>query len=116
MIFSGDTTLTFVSRVPMEANKPSSVSLKQNYPNPFNDLTVIEYHISAIPPTRTVMKIYNVLGELVVTLLDATQNSGCYQVVWDGKDRFGTEVGTGIYFYRLQVGTYQQTRKLLLIR
>ena len=116
VIFSGDTTLTSVSSDLPRANEPYSFLLKQNYPNPFNKSTLIEFQISTIHPARTVIKIYNILGEEVMTLLDALRVSGLYQVSWHGYDQNGTEVGSGIYFCQLRVGDLQKTIKLLLIR
>jgi hypothetical protein len=116
MIFSGDTTLTSILADPPTASQPHFFSLRQNYPNPFNASTIIEYQISAARPTRTTIKIYNVLGEEVATLVDEHRESGHYQVTWNGEDKFGREVGSGIYFCQLKVEDFQQTRKLLLIR
>jgi len=116
MIFSGDTTLTSISEDPPTARQPHFFSLRQNYPNPFNASTVIEYQISAARPVRTMIKVYNILGEEVATLVDEPRDSGPYQVTWNGEDKFGREVGSGIYFCQLKVGNFQQTRKLLLIR
>jgi len=115
-IFSGDTTLTAISADPPTASQPHFFSLRQNYPNPFNEATVIEYQISTARPTRTKIKIYNVLGEEVTTLVDEPRESGHYQVIWNGEDKFGREVGSGIYFCQLKVENFHQTRKLLLIR
>jgi hypothetical protein len=115
VIFSGDTTLTSVSTYAPLENIPHSVSLKQNYPNPFNDKTVIEYEILSRHPARAVMKIYNILGQEIATLIDGSQDSGLYRATWNGKDSLGKEVGSGIYLCRLQVGGFRQTRKLLLI-
>jgi flagellar hook assembly protein FlgD len=116
VIFSGDTTLTSVSTDAHLENKPHSVSLKQNYPNPFNESTVIEYEIAAPLPTRTVLEIYNILGKKVATLVDEHQSSGVYYSSWDGQDRSGNQVASGIYFCQLQVGDNRQLRKLLLMR
>jgi hypothetical protein len=116
VIFSGDTTLTSVSTDVPPEGRPHSFSLKQNYPNPFNKSTVIEYEISTPLPMRTVLEIYNILGEKVVTLVDKHQSSGFYRTSWDGRDGVGTEVASGIYLCQLKIGNYRQVRKLLLIR
>jgi hypothetical protein len=116
VIFSGDTTLTSVSTDVLRENTLYSFSLKQNYPNPFNESTAIEYQLSVIHPTRVALKIYNIIGQEIVTLVDSNQSSGLYHAIWNGKDNLGKEVGSGIYFCRLQVGNYLQTRKLLLMR
>jgi hypothetical protein len=116
MIFSGDTTLTSISAGSQRVDEPHSFFLKQNYPNPFNESTVIEYQISVVNPTRLVIEIYNVLGEEIATLVDEHKGSGLYQVVWNGQDKIGTKVGSGIYFCQLRVADYQQVKKLLLMR
>lgn len=102
---------------------PRVFSLSQNYPNPFNSNTAISYQLSAVShqPSAVTLRVYNILGEGVVTLVDRIQHTGRYRVVWDGKDNGGIEVGSGVYFYQLKVhtqkgGAYQKTRKLVLLR
>ncbi|HDP97725.1 MAG TPA: T9SS type A sorting domain-containing protein [bacterium] len=88
--------------------------LYQNYPNPFNPTTTIRYHL---PKTSQVLlKIYNLLGEDVRTLMSEKQSGGEKTVVWDGKDRFGRDVDSGIYLYRLKVDNYCTSRRMLLLR
>ena len=115
MIFSGDTSLTSVSLDTSMAIVPHCISLQQNYPNPFNTSTAIEYQILVDQPIRTLIKIFNILGQEVFTLVDEYQQSGTYQVEWDGKDQSGNTVGSGIYFYRMQVGEFIQFGKMLLL-
>ena len=95
---------------------PREVRLEQNYPNPFNSNTAISYQVSGIRPHRTTLKIYNILGEEVRTLLQKRQRPGFYRVIWDGKDKEGGNVCSGIYFCQLKVGRFSQARKMLLIR
>ena len=81
---------------------PQTYSLKQNYPNPFNPITTIDYDL---PKTSNViLKIYNTLGQEVVTLVDRKQTPGEKSVVWDGLNNIGKQVSSGIYIYRLEVG------------
>jgi photosystem II stability/assembly factor-like uncharacterized protein len=88
---------------------PTLFSLKQNYPNPFNPSTVIEF---ALPQQSQVnLTIYNVLGEPVATLVDEVRPAGTYSSRFDA-----TRLATGIYFYRLKAGEFQQTRKLVLLK
>jgi len=97
-------------------------SLQQNYPNPFNSTTAISYQLSALRGQLSAvsLKIYNILGQEVVTLVDSRQKGGTYQVVWDGRDSGGKEVASGIYFYRLEVIGDRlkavKTRRMVLIR
>jgi len=62
------------------------------------------------------LKIYNVLGEEVRTLVDEMKEPGHYSVTWDGRDNLGNHVASGVYFYRLEVGEFVATRKMALVR
>ena len=89
------------------AEVPSKFELSQNYPNPFNPFTTIPFQVGdsrfvVHSPLRTTLKIYNILGQLVRTLVDKEKAPGNYNVVWDGKDDSGKEVSSGIYFYQLK--------------
>jgi hypothetical protein len=109
----------FVS--PDNPERPLSFQLKQNYPNPFNSNTTIPFTVYSSQfmvyrPIHTTLRIYNILGQLVRTLVDEERMSGDYQVSWDGKDQNGKEVKSGIYFYVLRCDQFKETRKMLLIR
>jgi len=67
-------------------------------------------------PLHTTLKIYNVLGQVVRSLVDEPKMPGTYEVIWDGKDENGNQVVSGVYFYKLQSGNFTQTRKMVLIR
>jgi len=102
---------------------PQAYSLFQNFPNPFNATTTLRYALPAISGQLSAvsLKIYNLLGEEVKTLVNRRQRPGYYSVTWEGDDNEGKEVGSGIYFYQLRVqsqkgGVAQKTKKLLLIR
>jgi len=62
------------------------------------------------------IQIYNVLGQRVRTLVDAPKTAGVHRVEWDGQNRYGTPVGSGVCFYRLQAGDTSETRKMVLVR
>ena len=82
-----------------QAQLPNEFGLSQNFPNPFNPATVIEY---ALPRASEVkIQIYNILGQKVRDLVDERQEPGYKTIHWDGKDQNGTEVSSGIYFYRI---------------
>ncbi len=83
--------------------------LQQNYPNPFNPRTVISYQLPVI--SNVEMSIYNLLGQKVATLVNERQQAGSYQVEWDAS-RFSS----GIYYYRIKVGEYQDVKKMILLR
>ncbi|MBI4363791.1 MAG: T9SS type A sorting domain-containing protein, partial [Candidatus Latescibacteria bacterium] len=88
--------------------------LMQNRPNPFNPSTVIPY--DAGPGGRVTLRVYDVTGRLVRTLVDATQGAGVYRTQWDGRDERGASVASGRYFYRLAVGKTVRTKSMVLLR
>ncbi|MBN1465744.1 carboxypeptidase regulatory-like domain-containing protein [candidate division KSB1 bacterium] len=93
---------------------PAEFSLEQNYPNPFNPSTAIAYRIPQA--AHVALQIFNVQGQLVNTLVDQSQPSGIYQVIWDGTDMNGAVVPTGVYFYQLQANDFTQIRRLCFMR
>jgi len=97
---------------------PRAFFLFQNYPNPFNSTTLIRYHLPAVSCQLSAisLKIYNILGEEVRTLVEKEQVSGYYSVVWDGKDSLGKDVSSGVYLYRLEAGEFTATRRMVLLR
>jgi hypothetical protein len=93
-----------------EHNKiPSSFELNQNYPNPFNPSTKINYQIASAGNVK--LSVYDVLGKEVQVLLDQKQNPGIYQIVWNASN-----FPSGVYFYKLQTGSFTETRKMMLIK
>lgn len=92
----------------------SNFELLQNYPNPFNPQTKIGYTLPEESQVKLV--VYNVLGQKVRTLVDEIQTAGYREVVWDGKDEKGKDVASGIYFYKLKVENFAQTKKMLLVK
>ena len=93
--------------------------LYQNYPNPFNPYTRISYQLTvasgqSLP--HVTLKIYNILGQEVRTLVDEEKGPGYYTVTWDGRDESGKEVSSGVYLYRLKVGSIIETKKLTLLK
>lgn len=88
---------------------PTEYSLSQNYPNPFNPVTMIKY---GLPVSGDVtIRITNILGEEIVTLINETQPAGPHQVQWDAN-----KYSSGVYFYRIQANDFQQVKKCLLIK
>lgn len=89
-------------------------SLKQNYPNPFNPSTIIEY---TIPEKSFVsLKIYDILGREIKTLVSSEKLSGIHRIQWNGDDNTGNKVSTGIYIYKLVAGKYSSTKKMMLMK
>ena len=132
----------FMALVKPEIPVPTEYSLAQNYPNPFNPTTTIAYTIpsteqraqsavkgadSKLSALRTTLKIYNLLGQKVRTLVDDVQEPGYYSVSWDGRDSDGREIASGVYFYRLSVngskesrfsqsGQWSETKRMVLMK
>lgn len=101
----------------IEGQSLPRISLSHNYPNPFNPMTRLQYTVGSIQtPLRTTLEIYNIQGQLVRTLVDGLQEAGIYSVIWDGRDDAGDEVASGVYLYRLGVGDFSESKKMVLIR
>ncbi len=93
---------------------PLDFSLGENYPNPFNPTTTIPFSLAT--PARVSLSIYNVLGQEVARLIEQPMSAGEHRVTWDGRDRTGREVASGVYFYRLIADDFREMRKMLLLR
>jgi hypothetical protein len=88
--------------------------LYQNYPNPFNPVTTIQYAVATQSPVE--LMIYNVRGQKVKRLVNETKSPGRYTVNWDGTSDQGTRVASGVYFYRIQIGTYTAVKKMVVLK
>ena len=104
-----DGTISFSKVVEIENLKPSVFSISQNYPNPFNPSTVIKYQIPV--DSRVSIKVYNVLGNVVATLQNGFQTAGEYSVRVDGSN-----LASGVYFYKIEAGEFSATKKMLLTK
>ena len=84
-------------------------SLNQNYPNPFNPTTMINYQL---PMTSDVeLSVYNLLGQKIATLVNESQRAGNHQVGWDASNQ-----ASGVYYYQIRAGEFQDVKKMILIR
>ena len=92
-----------------ETSVPLTYSLSQNTPNPFNPTTQISYTIPI--RTQVTLKVYNLLGQVVTTLVDGVQSPGEHTVRWEAGS-----VPSGIYFYRIVSGVYSRTMKMVVMR
>ncbi|TFH55482.1 MAG: T9SS type A sorting domain-containing protein, partial [Candidatus Zixiibacteriota bacterium] len=102
------------SKLSEGATLPTVFALGQNYPNPFNPETVIEF---ALPTTGEIsLNIYNVAGQLVRTLISGTTPAGYHQIRWGGRDANGSDVSSGVYFYKIDTKDFSETRKMLLVK
>ncbi len=108
---------------------PHTYMLSQNYPNPFNPTTTIKYSIpysSVIPNSvrdlstqipdqarndNVILKVYDILGREVATLVNQKQNPGIYEITWDAKNK-----PSGVYFYQLHTGDFRETKKMILLQ
>ncbi|MFQ6094303.1 MAG: cohesin domain-containing protein, partial [bacterium] len=97
---------------------PEAFELSQNYPNPFNPTTTIRY---AVPKkfadgVKVNLKIFNIEGQMVRSLVNEDRAPGFYSVVWDGKNDRGEWVSSGLYFYAVSVGEFKATRKMIFLK
>ena len=97
--------------------------LRGNYPNPFNPMTTINFGvinsesgINQSPQTHVSINIYNIKGQKVRSLVNSTYPPGEHSVIWNGLDDNGVNVGSGIYFYRMQTENYNETKKMILMK
>lgn len=88
---------------------PGTFRLEQNYPDPFNPTTIIDYQLAV--NSAVTLTVYDGLGRIVKTLVNEHQDAGSYSITFDGSN-----LPSGVYFYRLQTGTYGDTKKLLLLK
>jgi photosystem II stability/assembly factor-like uncharacterized protein len=99
-----------ISGINNKLNKlPNNFSLSQNYPNPFNPGTIINYSISS--RSQVLIRVYNILGKSVLTLVNEKKEPGNYNIYFDGSG-----LSSGIYFYRIQAGDFSETRKMILLK
>jgi hypothetical protein len=93
---------------------PNHFNLEQNYPNPFNPETAIKF---SLPENSLVtLSIYNILGQVVSTLVDEHRAAGEYTVLWNGKNDRNEDVASGVYFYRIKAGNHESVRRMTLLR
>jgi photosystem II stability/assembly factor-like uncharacterized protein len=102
-------TLTTIEQGAPKKLPPTNYHLAQNYPNPFNPSTTIRYGL----PNRSqvILTVFNTLGQRIALLQDGEQEAGYHEITFDGKN-----LSSGVYFYRIQAGSYVETRKLILLR
>jgi flagellar hook assembly protein FlgD len=105
---------TGVAELPKEIAPLSQLTLGQNMPNPFTEQTVLTYQLPAAG--NVCLKIYNIAGQLVKTLVDTQQGPGVYNVIWSGLDDLGRRVSSGVYFCRLECKTQSDMKKMTILR
>ncbi|MGA7160887.1 MAG: carboxypeptidase regulatory-like domain-containing protein [Bacteroidota bacterium] len=100
-------SVTLVGETP--TLQPEQYSLGQNYPNPFNPSTTIRYTLPA--SGRVAVRVYNILGQVVATLVDGNQNAGTYNVTFNA-----SALSSGVYFYRIESGSFSAVKKMMLLK
>jgi len=93
---------------------PDDFGLSQNYPNPFNPETKIRFQLPMA--SKVVMKVYNVLGQEVRTLVNTEMRAGFHSMIWDGRNSAGVRVASGVYIYRIKAGKFVTSKKMLLLK
>jgi FlgD Ig-like domain len=104
----------FYSSVVTVSLDAAQTALGQNHPNPFNPTTTIGYSVAEAGPV--LLDVYDAAGHLVRRLVDGVRGVGSHTATWDGRDDSGSAAGSGLYFYRLEVGKVTETRKMVLLK
>lgn len=108
-------TLTNAERNPA-VSLPDNFKLEQNFPNPFNPSTKIYYEIKVKETTLVTLKIFDVIGNEVKSLVNARLGSGFFEATWDGTNDAGSPVPAGVYIYQLTAAGQSQTKRMLLLK
>ena len=93
---------------------PDKFEISQNYPNPFNPVTNIQYQLPEA--CKVEIKIYNMIGQEIKTLVSEQKAAGYYHILWNGTDNYGYLVSSCIYFYIFTAGDYNKTNKMVLLK
>ena len=94
--------------------KPSNFYIHQNYPNPFNPTTTIKYQLPEISVVN--ISIYDMLGNLVKTLVNTSEPPGIKSIQWNATNNQGEPVSAGVYLYKIQTGDFVDTKKMILLK
>jgi len=97
-----------------ETPVPGTFALEQNYPNPFNPTTLVTYSIPQ--GSHVTIEVFNILGQKVTTLFDGMQVTGTHSIAWNAQNERGSVLGSGVYFLRMQAGSFSQVRKMVLMK
>ena len=113
-IAAGDPAYVQATVLKILADIPAEFALSQNYPNPFNPVTRLNYTLPR--RSKVMIQVYNILGQEVVTLVNAEQHYGQHTAMWNGLDRFGKPAASGVYFTELRTRSFRQAKKMLLLK
>lgn len=113
---SGPSNSVVVEVVSTDSNvaEPFTTKLSRNYPNPFNPTTTISF--TTAHEGLVSLEVFNARGQKVITLVNDHLSAGEHKVVWNGRDNSNREVSSGIYFYRMESGTYSAIERMVLIK
>ncbi len=103
-----------VTAVQNEQKRPMEFSLSQNYPNPFNPTTTISFGLKN--ESFVTLKVYDMMGREVRTLVSETRKAGTYELQWRGDNNFGQSVASGMYLYKITAGNFVQVKKMLFLK
>ena len=115
-VFGGSpfSVVSLNKRYVSQVEKPKNFVLGFNYPNPFNSTTNIKYQLAE--DSFVVLKIYNLMGQEIKTLVNEFKTAASYSILWNGKDKDGKDVVSGIYLYNIQAGDYTCAKKMAVMR
>jgi len=115
---SGSLVVVLQRRTPLAVDEmdglPASFALHQNYPNPFNPSTTLRFDLPVATDIHIV--VYDLLGQEVVRLVEQRMEAGYHQLVWNGRDRRGRELPTGMYIVLMMTPEYRKSVKLVLLK
>ena len=89
-------------------------SLMQNVPNPFNPMTKISFNLAT--ESHASLVIFDVAGRQITSLVNGVKSAGKHSVVWDGRNEFGQQAAAGVYFFRLEAGSFSETKRMVLVK
>ena len=121
--YDGDTLTSHVQFNPMSFHEvkldydtflPTTFALHQNHPNPFNPITTIRYDLPENGPVSII--IYDLMGREIKTLVKQVSAPGRYSVNWNGRNQFGKQIASGMYFYRMETPGFQSVKKLIFLK
>ena len=122
-VYDGDTLASHVQFNPMSFHDvsldydtflPTTFALYQNHPNPFNPITTIRYDLPENGPVSII--IYDLMGREIKTLVKQVSAPGRYSVNWNGRNQFGKQIASGMYFYRMETPEFQSVKKLIFLK
>ena len=114
MVNPSGVTEDFGKVITVAVGVPTKFDLSQNYPNPFNPSTTIKFSVPKA--TVVILKIYNMIGQEVATLVNEQKEIGFYSLTWNGKNNFNTQVASGVYIYRIVAGDFVSVKKMNLLK